>query len=175
MLQQEDDEFYFAYGANMSARYLANIRKVRAIETKPAIVNGYALIFNLKGVNFLEPGFANILANENEYVEGVVHRVKRVDLARILKSEPVEYKIIDIDATVDGRTITAKSLLYVSASTQTYRPSKRYLNILTRAATQHGLSEEYIARIKSTECVYYPVLSEVFGSVIYLAVRFNAK
>lgn len=175
MEHQTEYELYFAYGANMSARYLANIRQVRALETKPATVEGYGLTFNLPGINFLEPGFANIVINAEEQVEGVVHRVTAADLARILKSEPEHYQIIDVQAQVEGKSVSAKSLIYLSDSKQTYKPSKRYRNMLLRAAAEHSLSELYIAKIKSTQCVYYPILSEAFGSIIHLAVKLKAK
>jgi cation transport regulator ChaC len=175
MTDVDNYQYYFAYGANMSAKYLANIRKVRALESKPAKLDGYALTFNLAGVNFIEPGFANIRASDIDHVEGVVHRVTEADINKILRSEPDKYQIVDVHVQVAGELVVAKSLIFVSDSPETYKPSKRYVNMLAKAAREHGLSKEYVEKIESTEYVYYPGLSEAFGTVIFLAVMFNSK
>lgn len=163
----QDCALYFAYGANMSRRYLANIRNIQALDTTPAELPGYCLTFNLKGRNFIEPGFANIVPSENENVEGVVHLVTLPDLDRILKSEPSEYKISDVEVIVKGQKVSAKTLLYIGDCAEIYNPSKRYLQLLTGAAEEHGLSETYIGKLNSTKYVYFPLLSESYGAVIY--------
>lgn len=175
MQTSETYHYYFAYGANMSAKYLAKIRRVRAIDSRPAILDGYQLAFNLAGVNFIEPGFANIRASEIDSVEGVLHRVTEADINKILRSEPDNYKIVDVHVNVSGERIAAKSLIFETDSPTTYKPSKRYINMLAKAAEEHGLSKDYLAKIRSTEYVYYPGLSEAFGTIIFLAVMFNSK
>ncbi|MES2675080.1 MAG: gamma-glutamylcyclotransferase [Pseudomonadota bacterium] len=163
----EDQVLYFAYGANMSRRYLTNIRNIQVLDTKRAILNGYTLTFNLKGRNFLEPGFSNISPSENEHVEGVVHRISKQDLDKIQKSEPAQYKMTDIEVVVDGEKVTAKTFVHIAEPNVSYRPSKRYLKLLTDAAKEHGLSETYIAKLHTTKHVYFPGLSESYGAVIY--------
>ncbi len=162
-----NNAYYFAYGANMSEKYLTNIRNIVPISTTPATLSGYALTFNLKGRNFLEPGFANISTSEHNNVEGVIHEVSQKDLEKLLKSEPSEYKIIDADVLVEGKNVSAKTLIYNGESLQLYKPSKRYLGLLTNAAIEHGLSKEYISKLQSTEYIYYPLLSEGYGAIIY--------
>jgi hypothetical protein len=162
-----DHVFYFAYGANMSSRYLTNIRNIQVLSTTRAILYGYTLTFNLKGRNFLEPGFSNISPSENEHVEGVVHQISKQDLNKILKSEPTQYKMTDVEVMVDGEKVTAKTFVHIAEPNVSYRPSKRYLNLLTDAAKEHGLSESYIGKLNTTKYVYFPGLSESYGAVIY--------
>lgn len=168
-------EYYFAYGSNMSAKYLKNVRKVTAVDSHRAVLDNYRLTFNLKGPNFLEPGFANIVEHPGESIEGVVHRVSPSDLERILGSEPGEYKIETIVVEGLSGTIEAKTLVYVGGGATEFRPSRRYLNLLLKAGKNHQLSSDYIGKLKSTETVYYPILSELFGSVIYAHIMLNSK
>jgi Gamma-glutamyl cyclotransferase, AIG2-like len=163
----EDRAFYFAYGANMSEKYLANIRNIHALSTTHATLSGYKFTFNLKGRNFLEPGFANISASSSDAVEGVVHLVVKSDLEKILNSEPSDYKIVEVDVMVNGKNISAKTLMYIGESSNTYKPSRRYLRLLTQAAEDYGFSLEYVTKLKATKCVYFPLLSEAYGAVIY--------
>ncbi|MCH9665937.1 MAG: gamma-glutamylcyclotransferase [Gammaproteobacteria bacterium] len=168
-------EYYFAYGSNMSAKYLKNVRKVSAVDSQRAVLENYRLIFNLRGPNFLEPGFANIAEYPDESIEGVLYKVSPSDLEKILGSEPDEYKIETVLVQGASGSIEAKTLIYVGGGSTEYQPSRRYLNLLLKAGKNYQLSNDYIAKLKSTETVYYPVLSELFGSVIYAYIMLNSK
>ena len=52
--------FYFGYGSNMSQVYLEKVRYVYPKKSTVGHIKDYALKINLKGPNFVEPGFANI-------------------------------------------------------------------------------------------------------------------
>ena len=60
--------YYFGYGANMSKRYLENIRNIKPVSSQSAYMLNYKLVINLKGPNFIEPAFANICYEENAKV-----------------------------------------------------------------------------------------------------------
>ena len=53
--------------------------------------------------------------------------------------------------------------------------SRRYMDILIRAAVENGFSDEYIGMLKAKKSVYYPVLSEVYAIRLYLWVKKRAK
>ncbi|KAG0048734.1 hypothetical protein BGZ83_006337 [Gryganskiella cystojenkinii] len=53
--------WYLAYGSNMDPKVLSGRRKIKPLESKPVIVPGYWLSFDIGGLPFLEPCFASIL------------------------------------------------------------------------------------------------------------------
>ena len=52
--------YYFGYGSNMSINYLNIRRRVFPKESIVGRLNGFKIIMNMEGPNFLEPSFANI-------------------------------------------------------------------------------------------------------------------
>ena len=52
----------FAFGANLSRRILTGRRTIEPIESWPAVVHGWELSFDYKGLPFLEPGFGTLRA-----------------------------------------------------------------------------------------------------------------
>lgn len=171
----EGNNLYFAYGANMSSRYLRNVRNINAIDSKRAVLAGYQLVFSLKGPNFIEPGFASIRESETAKVEGVLHSVTDTDLNSIIASEPSSYEIIDILISSGGSVVEAKTLVNTIQTHVEYKPSKRYLNLLISAGNEYGFSSDYMHELKKTDSVYYPIISEVFGSVVHAYVLFNSR
>lgn len=59
MSASSSDVWYFAYGANMSARVLAR-RRLRPLASEPARLEGYRLAFSHAGLLPIEPAFANL-------------------------------------------------------------------------------------------------------------------
>ena len=85
--------FYFGYGANMSKDYLQKRRRVFPSETHHGVLNGYKLVMNMEGPNFLEPSFANIMKSSNEKIEGILSKITEKELKQIVNSEGVNYEI----------------------------------------------------------------------------------
>lgn len=171
----EGNNLYFAYGANMSSRYLRNVRNIDAFGSKRAVLVGYQLVFSLKGPNFIEPGFASIRKSETAKVEGVLHSVSDTDLKSIIASEPSSYEIRNILISSGGSEFEAKTLVNTIQSHVEYKPSKRYLDLLIAAGNEYGFSPDYMDELKRTDSVYYPIISEVFGSVVHAYVLFNSR
>ena len=78
--------FYFGYGSNMSQVYLEKVRYVYPKKSIIGYIKDYALKINLKGPNFVEPGFANISYQKGSKVEGVLHEISDVELKKIIAS-----------------------------------------------------------------------------------------
>ena len=56
----EPTVFYLAYGSNLSASTFLGRRGIRPLSSLPVYVPGYILVFNLPGIPYWEPCFANL-------------------------------------------------------------------------------------------------------------------
>ena len=174
-MKKENYIYYFGYGANMSIKYLQNRRRVFPSQTKPCKLNGFKLIMNMEGPNFLEPSFANIIKDEKESLEGILHKITNKELKQIINSEGENYEVTDILVDADSKAIKAKTLIYKTNIKTNIPPSKRYMKILINAAKNNGLSHGYIQKLKRQPCVYFPILSEIFSIFIFFWVRTRSK
>ena len=160
--------FYFGYGSNMSTQYLIKRRKIIPVSSMVGVLEGYQLIMNMGGPNFLEPSFANIRKCKGFNVEGVVHEIDQRDLQKIVNTEGEDYELVKLSIDVNGKKKTAYTLIYKTNETEDIPPSKRYLKILIRAAKENNLSTKYIKSLEKRSYVYYPILSEIFSLRVYL-------
>ena len=159
---------YFGYGSNMSTQYLIKRRKIIPHESKVGLLKDYQLIMNMGGPNFLEPSFANIRNCKGVKVEGVIHRIDKEDLQKIVNTEGEDYKLVKLLVFVEGLRKTAYTLIYKTDEAKDIPPSKRYLKILISAARENNLSQKYIDSLERRPSVYYPILSEIFSLRVYL-------
>ena len=159
---------YFGYGSNMSTQYLIKRRKIIPHESKVGVLKDYQLIMNMGGPNFLEPSFANIRNCKGATVEGVIHKIDRDDLQKIVNTEGEDYKLVKLSVYIEGLRKTAYTLIYITDETEDIPPSKRYLKILIGAAKENNLSQKYIDSLEGRSSVYYPILSEIFSLRVYL-------
>jgi hypothetical protein len=166
---------YFSYGANMSKRYLENIRNIRPEASHTGYTINYKLVMNFKGPNFIEPSFANICFEKGAKVEGVVYELKETDFTRIVASEGETYELVEAPASFKNKSVIAKTLLCNESATEEIPASRRYMKILIAAAIENKLSSDYVEFLKSKKSVYYPVLSEIFAYSLYFWVRSRAK
>ena len=159
---------YFGSGSNMSTKYLIKRRKIIPHESKVGVLKDYQLIMNMDGPNFLEPSFANIRNCKGVTVEGVIHKIDREDLQKIVNTEGEDYKLVKLSVYTEGLRKIAYTLIYISDETKDIPPSKRYLKILINAAKENNLSQKYIDSLETRTSVYYPILSEIFSLRVYL-------
>ena len=123
---------------------------------------------NMGGPNFLEPSFANIRNCKGVTVEGVIHKIDREDLQKIVNTEGEDYKLVKLSVYIEGSRKIAYTLIYITDETKDIPPSKRYLKILINAAKENNLSQKYIDSLETRTSVYYPILSEIFSLRVYL-------
>ena len=159
---------YFGYGSNMSTQYLVKRRKIIPLDSKTALLKDYELIMNMGGPNFLEPSFANIRPSKGSTVEGVIHKIDKQDLQKIVNTEGEDYQLAKLSVYMEGKRKTAYTLIYITDETKDIPPSKRYLKILINAAKENNLSTSYIEKLEKRPNVYYPLLSEIFSVRVYL-------
>ena len=167
-MNKEKTLFYFGYGSNMSTQYLVKRRKIIPFSSKVGILENYQLIMNMGGPNFLEPSFANIRPYNGSNVEGVIHKIGKHDLQKIVKTEGEDYQLQRLSVYTEGKIKTAYTLIYKTEETKDIPPSKRYLKILISAAKENNLSQKYIDSLERRASVYYPILSEIFSLRVYL-------
>lgn len=154
----------FAYGSNMN---LADLRAwfVRKLNFEPHITRveratlpGYRLVWNYFSKS-REAGAANV-ERADANLPGVALQVNASTLRGIDKKEghPDVYSRGDHPVPMylaDGNGIEAwlyVALPSVCKATPQW-PSRDYLDLLIRAAEEHGLPDEHIARLKATPTV----------------------
>ena len=152
----------------MSTHYLIKRRKIIPFESQAALLKDYKLIMNMGGPNFLEPSFANIKPSKGSAVEGVIHKIEKQDLQKIVNTEGEDYQLVKLSVYIEGKKKTAMTLIYITEETKDIPPSKRYLKILINAAKENNLSTAYIENLEKRPNVYYPFLSEIFSLRVYL-------
>jgi len=170
-------DYYFAYGSNMSTRYITNVRGVVVYESYAGYVEGYTVKFSLSGINFLEPSFAKLEIADNEIAYGVLHRIKVDDFQKIGSSESESYTWKSLRIKRDnGNEIFAKTLIANGDITDVeHIPSKCYLDILIEGSREHQLPLKRILKLQSYEGIYVFGLSEIMGTVIHGVVMINSK
>ncbi|OES24628.1 AIG2-like family protein [Alteromonas macleodii] len=167
--------WYFAYGSNMSTRYLTNVRDVAVYESVAGTLRNHTVSFTLPGIPSIEPRFAELSYTVGEKAYGVLHRIDVAGFVKVLRSEGDAYQIADIVVTgVDGKQYKAKTLIVDQRSAESGSPSERYRNIILEGAREHGLPDAYIAQLENTETAYIPLLSEAAGTAIYTLVIVNS-
>ena len=128
--------FYFEYVSNMSTRYLSAVRNITPLRSQSSYLDDYALVMGLVGPNFIEPSFANIKACRGGRLEGVVHEITESDMARVIASEGENYEVIEAPIHIAGETILAKIFRCKNEVNDDLPTSRRYMQILLKAARQ---------------------------------------
>lgn len=150
--------FYFAYGSNMDEARMEE-RKVKPLKSEKAKLRGYKLIFNKAPLKPLKSneGYASIVKSGKEVVEGVLYTLTKSDLDKLDAREgyPEHYDRIFLLVEKENRT---KMLAETYVAQPRWirnglKPSKDYVLHLAEGAKQHELSEGYIKKLQSVECL----------------------
>jgi cation transport regulator ChaC len=146
--------WYFAYGANMHDSAFREWRGMRALEWLPARVRGYRLRFNLEGRPRGKAAPANLYADPQAEVWGVLYKITRRDLVRLDATEGVpwwRYRQLWLDAEdIGGNTFRAVTYI-AQGNKDDGNPSLRYITLLREGARAHGLPERYIRFLEQVE------------------------
>lgn len=143
---------YFAYGSNMDPERMKN-RGVKFLKRERAILKGFKLVFNK--ISFQNPGegFANIVEDDKEVVEGILYEIEENDLEKLDRHEgyPSHYTRIKVNVTLEnGQTVEA--ITYIARPDRTregLKPSKEYLRHLLKGCDL--LSKEYCEKLRNVE------------------------
>ncbi len=149
-----DEVWYFAYGANMHDSAFLERRKMRPLEWRVGRVRGYRLRFNLEGRPKGKAAPANISADENAEVWGVLYRMTRRDMVWLNSTEGVpgwRYRPIWLEAE-DQHGIRIPFFTYIAdGGEMDGNPSLRYLRLLREGARAHDLPKTWIEHLESVK------------------------
>ena len=132
-----DEIWYFAYGANMHDGAFRERRGMRPLEWRPGRVRDYRLRFNLEGRPKGKAAPANMCADPNAEVWGVMYRITRAGLVHLDATEGVpgrRYRQLWLDAEgIDGQPL--KAVTYIADGLEADgNPSLRYITMLRDGA-----------------------------------------
>lgn len=153
-----EEVWHFAYGSNMHDDVFLGRRAMVPLEWRAGCLPGYRLRFNLDGRPLGRAAPANIAADPEAEVWGVLYRLTRAQLVRLDSSEGVparrRYRPLQAEAhDIDGNILPV--LTYMAKGNEhDGNPSLRYLTLLREGARAHRLPASYIEfldRIKAAE------------------------
>lgn len=144
---------YFAYGSNMKYSILEK-RAASIIQCEGAgLLNNHRLVFNVRGIPFLEPAFASVIPSLGDDVHGVLYKLSIPSYLRLLRSEgvPIVYFLQSVDVKLykqSNMTINAWTLRSVAGPFQiapnvNLLPSKAYLKLMIEGAKDAGIDDVY--------------------------------
>ena len=142
-----DEVWYFAYGANMNDEAFRVRRGMQPLEWRVGRARDYRLRFNLDGRPRGKAAPANLCADANGEVWGVLYRITRAALLQLDSTEGVpgrRYRHLWLDAE-DAVGNTLHAVTYIAdGSEQDGSPSLRYITLIRDGARAHGLPDAYL-------------------------------
>jgi len=149
-----DEVWYFAYGANMHDSAFRDRRGMRPLEWRAGRIAGFRLRFNLEGRPKGKAAPANISADSQAEVWGVLYRISRRDLVRLNASEGIpgwRYRPVDL-AAEDRHGNPLRVVTYIARGKEVDgNPSLRYITLLREGAVAHGLPDHWLRVLDSVE------------------------
>src|SRR5882724_1995390 len=149
---RSDVPWYFGYATNMD---LISLR-AKGIEPRMsmrAVLPGWRLRFNVRHFFRHEGGVANIERSDEptDAVWGVLHLCDDTRLALLDAAEAIGHGYNRISIRVFTQRGEHEAATYVGIPSFIHegcRPSRRYLNILIRGATQAGIDSDYVDALR---------------------------
>ena len=144
---------YFAYGSNIDKRKMRKITG-KFGEFFPAVLKGYKLKFNKVAKAGNGEGYANIIKDSNETVEGVVYFISMLSLKRLEKWEgcPEHYErtIVEIEKKASNEKLKVWTFIANQNKVEdNLKPKREYLQCLLNG--KEFLSSEYYKKLLSVE------------------------
>lgn len=146
--------WYLAYGSNMQSETLRGRRGVAYRRAVPVVAAGWRLVFDKPSLFGTAHSFANVVPDVAAEVLGVAFEMTAEDLAHVEHSEGVavgNYRSIEVVVRPIDTTLADPRRAVTLASDRRdsdRRPSTRYLDLVIAGATEHGLPEAWIARLR---------------------------
>ena len=140
---------YFAYGSNMNQDRMKE-REVEFTKRERATLKGWKLAFNKISSRNHNEGYANIVEDDKEYVEGILYEISEESIRELDKYEgyPNHYIKISVNVILENNEIV-NAVTYVANPNQVkhgLKPSKEYLNHLIKGCDL--LSQEYYEKLR---------------------------
>ena len=140
--------YYFAYGSNLSSRYIRDYTPGATFVMRADLPN-YRVEFRHYSEN-LGGGISSIVEAPGNLVRGVIYDVPESELEELDVLESVLEGLYRRDTFFvmgeDGQWHRA-DLYRVSSPTGPYTPSRTYVDFMIEGAREHGLDADYIEQL----------------------------
>lgn len=145
--------WYFGYGSNVERATFLGRRRMRPVESRPGVLEGWRLRFDLP-VGPGERGVANLTREPGARVWGVLWCITPADAQHLDRTEGVHrgfYLREPVEVRDAGGRATHAFAYRSDRGRSGRKPSRRYLGLLLRGAREHGLPAEWIAELRGLE------------------------
>ncbi len=145
---------YFAYGSNMDPKQMKK-RRVNFLKREYAILEKWRLEFNKVSSQNNNKGYANILKDEEGFVEGILYEIQDSDIEKLDEYEgyPNHYERKKLRVKMNnGKEIEA--MVYIAKSNKLkkgLKPSRKYIYHLLKGCDL--LSQKYCNKLKKQETI----------------------
>ena len=144
---------YFAYGSNMQRATFAGRRGIVPAAAAAARVRGWRLVLDKPPMVPTGHGFANLAADPDAEVFGVLYDLSAEELAHVELTEGVtlgNYRQIEVDVVRVATDERTRAFTLVSDRRDPQlRPSTIYMARLIEGAEEHGLPAQWIAHLRA--------------------------
>ncbi len=141
---------YFAYGSNMCTRYLREYCPA-AEPVMPAALANFHIEFRRFSTN-LGGGISTIQPAPGELVHGVLFAIPsaEIEVLDVLENVPDGLYTRDSFLMLDAAGEWRRAELYRIVTPEgPFAPAEQYIEWMLEGAREHGLPDDYIARIAS--------------------------
>ncbi len=158
----KDEVKYFAYGSNLNLQQMEE-RGVVVKSAQRADLPGWKLAFTVYSEGW-KGGVADILPHPEERIEGIVYELKKKDMKELdryegrklrNKMEVGMYRRQHLPVKIGDEWKTVLTYLVNMAveykKEMELKPSRGYMKTILSGAEEHGLSTDYIQRLKSID------------------------
>lgn len=142
--------YYFAYGSNLSTRFMKKYCPSATFVMKADLAN-YKIEFRHYSSS-LQGGISSIVEAPGELVQGIIYVVPENEIIEmdILESVPEGlYRREQFLVLGDNGLWHSVDLYRVADPKGPFAPSERYVEWMIEGAQEHGLTPEYIAGLMS--------------------------
>ena len=142
---------YFAFGSNMGSEQMKE-RGVRVSKREAAVLDGWRMEFSKQAARDPREGFANIVPDPANRVEGVLYEMEAEDLPKldVYEGYPDQYTRREIVVTCSGQQEAA--VVYIAQPEKVkggLQPSTEYLDRIQKGSDL--LSEAYRDKLSDWE------------------------
>ncbi len=148
--------FYFAYGSNLDeARIQKRMSGTTCKIAGKGVLKGFALKFDKEAFDKKGVGCANIVPDDNSFVEGIVFETTEKGLEKLDRFEGlVSGQYYRKEVPIETEKGTVECWVYKAVPERTkpgLKPTKEYLSHLL--AGKEYLSKEYYNKLAETETI----------------------
>jgi len=144
---------YFAYGSNMQRSTFTGRRGIAPAAADAARARGWRLVLDKPPMIPSGHGFANLTADPDAEVFGVLYDLTAEEIAHVELTEGVglgNYRRVEIEVVRLAANAPTRAFTLVSDRRDPQlRPSTIYVARLVEGAEEHGLPAEWIAHLRA--------------------------